>query len=85
MKGSNESEELLQLQRERDFLVRLLELNSELLHGAYALQDGRIVLSGAQQLESVDLNEFQATLDDMGMALDNHLDRLTRWAPKAAE
>ncbi|MEE9382961.1 MAG: CesT family type III secretion system chaperone [Nannocystaceae bacterium] len=76
--------EVLPETEDREGLFRtLLELNSELLHGAYALQERRVVLSGAQQLESVDLSEFQATLDDMGMALDNHLDKLVRWAPKA--
>ena len=57
----------------------LLELNSELLHCAYALQDGRVVLSGSQQLENLDLNEFQALIDDMTMALDNHHEALSRW------
>ena len=58
---------------------RLLELNSELMHSAYALQDGRVVLSGAQELENLDLNEFQAVIDDMTMALDRHLPQLQAW------
>ncbi len=54
----------------------LLELNSELMHSAYALQGDQIVLSGAQQLENLDFNEFQAMVEDMCMALDNHIDRI---------
>ncbi len=50
----------------------LLELNSELLHASYSLQGSQLVLSGAQQLENLDFNEFQAMVDDMCMALDNH-------------
>ncbi|TPV97285.1 MAG: YbjN domain-containing protein [Myxococcales bacterium FL481] len=62
----------------------LLELNAELVHGAYALQGQRVVLSGTQQTESVDLNEFQATLDDMAMALDKHRDQLGSWTAAPA-
>ena len=57
----------------------LLELNAELLHSSYSLQGDKIVLSGAQQLENLDFNEFQAMIDDMCMALDNHWDRLAPW------
>ncbi len=63
---------------------RLLELNSELMHSAYALQGKRVVLSGAQALENLDLNEFQAVLDDMTMALDRHLPQLTAWNGNAS-
>lgn len=62
-------------QRERLFQT-LLELNSELLHASYSLQGNQVVLSGAQQAENLDLNEFQAMVDDMCMALDNHYDRI---------
>lgn len=59
----------------------LLELNSELLHASYSLQGNQVVLSGAQQLQNLDFNEFQAMVDDMCMALDNHYDKL---APRVA-
>jgi hypothetical protein len=62
-------------ERERLFQT-LLELNSELLHASYSLQGNQVVLSGAQQAENLDLNEFQAMVDDMCMALDNHYDRI---------
>ncbi len=55
-----------------DVFRTLLELNSELLHVSYSLQGSQLVLSGAQQLENLDFNEFQAMVDDMCMALDNH-------------
>ena len=65
---------------------RLLELNSELMHSSYGLSEGRVVLSGAQELQNLDLNEFQAVLDDMTMALDTHLatlfsHRRLNWPP----
>lgn len=59
----------------------LLELNSELMHSAYGLEEQRVVLSGAQELENLDLNEFQAVIDDMTIALDNHLKQLSAWTP----
>ena len=58
---------------------RLLELNAELMHSSYGLSEGRVVLSGAQELQNLDLNEFQAVLDDMTMALDTHLATLSAW------
>ena len=54
----------------------LLELNADLLHSSYRLEGDRVVLTGAQQLENLDFNEFQAMVDDMCIALDNHIDRI---------
>jgi hypothetical protein len=64
---------------------QLLELNSELLHSSYSLQGDKVVLSGAQQLENLDFNEFQAVIDDMCMALDNHWDKLAKWGTPASK
>ncbi|MEX1367049.1 MAG: hypothetical protein AB1Z98_28235 [Nannocystaceae bacterium] len=63
----------------------LLELNAELLHSSYSLQNDRVVLSGAQQLENLDFNEFQAMIDDMCMALDRHWDQLAEWGRPASQ
>jgi len=72
--------ELTEAQRSDVELFRgLLELNAELLHSSYSLQGDKVVLSGAQQLENLDFNEFQAMIDDMCMALDKHRDRLEQW------
>ncbi|MCA9716791.1 MAG: YbjN domain-containing protein [Myxococcales bacterium] len=59
----------------------LLELNEELLHCAYGLQDRQLLLSGAHPVETLDFNEFQAMIDDMSMSLDSHLEQLARWRP----
>ncbi len=57
---------------------RLLELNArEMLHGAYGLEQGSVVVTDALQLENLDYNEFQATLDDIGLAVTNHLPQLS--------
>jgi hypothetical protein len=52
----------------------LLELNAgQLLHAAYGVDDGHIVLSSALELENLDFNELQATLDEIDMALAQQL------------
>ncbi len=59
---------------------RLLELNArQLVHAAYGLDEASIVLSSALELENLDFNELQATLDEIDMALAQQLPGL---APK---
>jgi hypothetical protein len=71
-----------ELTPDREELYRkLLEFNDNLLHCAYALDNEQIVLSGAQQIEDLDYGEFQAMIEDMVMAIDSHLDQLTKWRP----
>jgi hypothetical protein len=56
---------------------RLLELNaSDLLHAAYALEGGEIVLGAALELDNLDLNEIEAVLADMDVALAEHVPAL---------
>ena len=65
--------------RERcaELYERLLELNAmELVHGAYGLEEGDVILSDSLELENLDFNEFQASVDSMQMALASHLESL---------
>jgi hypothetical protein len=56
---------------------RLLELNADaLMHAAYGLEGDRIVLASALELESVDLNEVEAVLADIDLALAEHVPSL---------
>ena len=56
---------------------RLLELNATaLLHAAFAMEGERIVLASALELESVDLNELEAVLADIDLALSEHVPSL---------
>jgi hypothetical protein len=56
---------------------RLLELNAtDLVHAAYALEQGDVILTESLEAENLDFNEFQATLDSFQMALASHLDAL---------
>lgn len=56
---------------------RLLELNaSDLLYASYGMRGGRIVLSAAHELENLDLNEVQAIIGDIDLALARHMKEL---------
>lgn len=56
---------------------RLLELNAtDLVHAAYGLDGGSIVLSAALAADNLDLNELEAALADIGMALSEHVPEL---------
>jgi hypothetical protein len=75
--------EATDLGRQARLLRRLLELNaSDLLHASYGLQGSRIVLSAALAADNLDLNELEATLADMGMALSKHVPVLREMAEK---
>jgi Tir chaperone protein (CesT) family len=53
---------------------KLLELNaSALLHAAFGLENEQIVLAAALELESLDLNELEAVLADIDVALGEHV------------
>ncbi len=55
----------------------MLRLNGAgLLHSAFALQDDGIFLQAALQLQNLDPNEMQAVLDDIGLAVSQHIPKL---------
>ena len=61
----------------RALFQKLLELNaSSLMHAAYGLERGRIVLSAALSLETLDLSELEAALADVELALSEHVPAL---------
>ena len=52
-----------------DFFKLLLELNaSSMIHGAYGIEGDNVVLIDTLQSESLDFNEFQASLDALLLA-----------------
>lgn len=60
---------------------RLLELNaSDLMHVAYGLENGKIVLSTGLALDNLDKNELEATLSDIDVALARHTAELAHVA-----
>lgn len=55
---------------------RLLELNATLLHAAYGLAGDTITLGAALAADTLDPNELEAALADLGMALTEHVPAL---------
>ena len=57
-----------------DLMRRLLELNAAgMVHGSYGIEGSRVILSDALQLDNLDFNEFQASLDSISLALASHM------------
>ncbi len=64
---------------------RLLQINRELVHGAFVLdEDGRHVLfRNTLQLENLDLNELEATINALALALATYAGELIEFARAA--
>lgn len=72
---------LADVERHEELFRTLLEMNArDMIHGAYGISDGEVVLTGTLRLENLDYNEFQGTFDDFSLALSNHLDTLHGFA-----
>ena len=53
---------------------RLLELNAtDLMHAAYGIENGQIVLGAALELDTMDIGELEAVLANIEMALAEHV------------
>lgn len=56
---------------------RLLELNAnDLVHGAYGLEEGEVVLTDTLELETLDFEEFRASLESLTLAVSSHVAEL---------
>ena len=61
----------------------LLRLNaSELVHGAYGLEEGAVVITDTIQSPNLDLNEIQGSIDSVVMALTSHYEHLSQYRNK---
>ncbi|HUX21184.1 MAG TPA: YbjN domain-containing protein, partial [Spirochaetia bacterium] len=68
-----------------EFFETLLRLNAtDLIHGAYGLSEESVVLIDTLQYATMDLEEFQASLDAIGLALAQHYPILSKYRPKAS-
>jgi Putative bacterial sensory transduction regulator len=55
----------------------LLELNAtQMIHGAYGLEDDSVVLIDSLQSENLDYNEFQATVEAFSLAITQDYEKL---------
>jgi len=62
------------------FYQEILGLNAaDLIHGAYALEEGKVILVDTLEFDTLDIEEFQATLDAIGLALAQHYPILSKY------
>ena len=55
----------------------LLELNAtDLVHGAYGLEEGELILSDTMELESLEFIQLRASLESLQMAASSHMERI---------
>ena len=60
-------------QKREEFFQKLLELNaSDMIHGAYGLEGEKLVITDSLEYDTLDYDEFRATLDAISMALSQH-------------
>ena len=63
------------------FFRRLLQYNAtDLMHAAYGIENGTVVLSAALALDNLDVNELELTLSDIDLALARHIPSLHKAA-----
>jgi hypothetical protein len=61
----------------KEFYRTLLELNArELVHGAYGIEDGELIISDTLELETLDFLELQASMESITMAASSHMDQI---------
>jgi hypothetical protein len=62
----------------------LLKLNAtDMVHGAYALDGKNIIIVDTLEADTMDIEEFEASIDAIGMALAQHYRTLSRYRVKA--
>ncbi|MDR2951605.1 MAG: YbjN domain-containing protein, partial [Treponema sp.] len=62
-----------------ELYAKLLELNAvDIIHGAYALDNGKIVLIDTLEYDTMDYEEFRAALDTFSLALTQHYPILSK-------
>jgi len=61
-----------------DLFRRLLELNAtDLVHGAYAIEEGDVILTETIELDHLDFGRFQSSVDSLQLAVASHLEVLS--------
>ena len=64
----------------------LLELNaSDVVHGAYGIEEKELILTDTLELETLDFLELQASIESMEMAASSHMARIRSLAGAEAE
>jgi len=60
-----------------DLYETLLRLNAtDVIHGAYGIEEGELILSDTLQLGHLDFEELRASLESVQLAASSHLSRI---------
>jgi hypothetical protein len=69
-----------------DLYRTLLELNAtDVVHGAYGIEEGELILSDTLEMETLDFPELQASVESMELAASGHMERIRELAGAKAE
>ena len=66
-----------------ELYTKLLELNTDVIYGGYALENGKIILMGTLEYDNMDYNDFRAMLDAFSLALTQHYPILSKYREKS--
>jgi hypothetical protein len=60
-----------------DLFRQLLVWNaSDVVHGAYGLEEGELILSDTLELETLDFHELRASIESIQLAMSGHLETI---------
>lgn len=77
--------EVVPAARRAALFENLLRFNAEdMVHGAYGIVNGDLVMVATLRLENLDYNEFSGTLDDFAIALTKHHPQLRELVAEGA-
>ena len=69
--------------KREEFYKKLLELNAtDIIHGAYGIEGGKVVIIDTLEYGTMDYNIFRATLDAISLALAQHYPILSVYREK---
>jgi hypothetical protein len=65
-----------------DIYQALLQKNRDIIHGAFVLDDTgtRVIFRDSLQIENLDLNEIEATLNSLGLLLSEYSDEIINFS-----
>jgi hypothetical protein len=69
-----------------DLYRTLLELNAtDIVHGAYGIEENELIISDTLELETLDFHELQASLESVQLAASGHAERIRALASASVE
>lgn len=70
-------------ENKEEFYKTLLELNAtDMIHGAYGIEENMVMLMDTLEAETLDLGEIQASVDAVSLALSQHYTVLSKYRTK---